>query len=114
MGRTLSASQAKAQLADCLRKAEHGEAVIITRHGKAVAALVAVDRVSRLGRKDVHAGAGRNAMCVGPQPGRALPMLVKRRFVGCEEPRSTWPDFLTPSPGRGDQVLVQAANPATP
>ena len=65
MARTLSAAQAKAQLADCLRKAEHGEAVIITRHGKAVAALVAVDRVSRPGRKDVHAGAGLASLAGG-------------------------------------------------
>lgn len=39
MARKLSAAQAKSQLADCLRKAESGESVIITRHGKAVAAL---------------------------------------------------------------------------
>ncbi len=54
----LSAAQAKSQLADCLRKAEHGEPVIITRHGRAVAALVAVDRVALPGRKDMRAGAG--------------------------------------------------------
>src|SRR5438046_6868886 len=41
MARRLSAAQAKSQLADCLRKAENGESVIITRHGKPVAALVA-------------------------------------------------------------------------
>ena len=41
----LSAAQAKSQLAECLRKAENGEPVIITRHGKAVAALVGMDRV---------------------------------------------------------------------
>jgi prevent-host-death family protein len=46
MTRKLSAVQAKSQLADCLRKAESGEPVIITRHGKPVAAIVAVDRVA--------------------------------------------------------------------
>jgi prevent-host-death family protein len=46
LARKLSAARAKSQLADCLRKAESGEPVIITRHGKAVAALVAVDRVA--------------------------------------------------------------------
>jgi len=46
MTRQLSAAQAKSRLADCLRKAEHGESVIITRNGKPVAALVAVDRVT--------------------------------------------------------------------
>ena len=58
MARTLSASQAKSQFADCLRKAENGEPVIITRHGKAVAALVAIDRVARPDRKDARAGTG--------------------------------------------------------
>src|ERR1700675_1965518 len=44
--RRLSASQAKSRLADCLRKAEHGQSVIITRNGKPVAAIVAVDQVA--------------------------------------------------------------------
>ena len=58
MARKLSAAQAKSQLADCLRKAESGEAVIITRHGKAVAALVAVDRVAVGARGRTRPGAG--------------------------------------------------------
>ena len=45
MAHQLSAAQAKSRLADCLRKAERGESVIITRRGRPVAALVAVDRV---------------------------------------------------------------------
>lgn len=44
--RQLSTAQAKSRLADCLWKAEHGEPVIITRNGKPVAALVAVDRAT--------------------------------------------------------------------
>jgi len=58
MARKLSAAQAKSQLADCLRKAENGEPVIITRHGKAVAALVGMDRVALLGRAPRRGGAG--------------------------------------------------------
>ena len=58
MARKLSAAQAKAQLAACLRKAENGEPVIITRHGKAVAALVGMDRAALLGRRDRRSGAG--------------------------------------------------------
>jgi prevent-host-death family protein len=46
MARKLTAAQAKSRLAECLRRAESGEPVIITRHGKPVAALVAVDRVA--------------------------------------------------------------------
>jgi prevent-host-death family protein len=56
--RKLSAAQAKSQLAACLRKAENGEPVIITRHGKAVAALVGMDGVALLSRRDTRAGAG--------------------------------------------------------
>ena len=41
MARTVTAAQAKSGLAECTRKAESGEAVIITRHGKPVAVLVA-------------------------------------------------------------------------
>jgi prevent-host-death family protein len=58
MARKLSAAQAKSQLADCLRKAENGEPVIITRHGKAVAALVGIDRVALPRAKDTRAGVG--------------------------------------------------------
>lgn len=58
MARKLSAAQAKSHLADCLRKAESGEPVIITRHGKPVAALVAVDQVVLPERKDTRTGTG--------------------------------------------------------
>ena len=50
MARTLSAAQAKAEFADCVRRAEAGEAVVITRHGKAVAALVAATSLKDLDR----------------------------------------------------------------
>ena len=58
MARKLSVAQAKSQLAACLRKAENGEPVIITRHGKAVAALVGMERAELLGRRDRRSGAG--------------------------------------------------------
>ena len=58
MARKISAAQAKSQLAACLRKAENGEPVIITRHGKAVAALIGMDRVALLERVGKRAGAG--------------------------------------------------------
>lgn len=50
MPRTLSAARAKAQFAECVRKAEAGEAVVITRHGRAVAALVPADQIKQLER----------------------------------------------------------------
>lgn len=50
MGRTLSAAQAKAGFAECVRRVEAGEALVITRHGKPVAALVAATSLRELER----------------------------------------------------------------
>ena len=58
MARRVSAAQAKAQLADCLRKAEGGEPVIITRHGKPVAALIGGNRMASITRGGSGRGAG--------------------------------------------------------
>jgi len=65
MARTLSAAQVKLQFAECLRKAENGEPVIITRHGKPVAALVGVDRVALPKRGEARAGGGLAALAGG-------------------------------------------------
>jgi prevent-host-death family protein len=54
----LSAAQAQSRLADCLRKVEHGERVIITRNGKPVAALVAAHRVTLQKPKNALTGTG--------------------------------------------------------
>jgi len=58
MARQLSAAQAKSRLADCLRKAERGEPVVITRNGKPVAVLVSVDRVVLPKAKTARNGVG--------------------------------------------------------
>jgi prevent-host-death family protein len=50
MATTVSAAKAKAEFAECMRKAEAGDPVVITRHGKAVVALVRVDRLQQLER----------------------------------------------------------------
>lgn len=50
MATTVSAATAKAQFAECMRKAEAGDPVVITRHGKAVVALVRADRLEQLER----------------------------------------------------------------
>jgi prevent-host-death family protein len=47
---TVSAAKAKAAFAECMRKAEAGDPVVITRHGKAVVALVRADRLQQLER----------------------------------------------------------------
>ena len=50
MATTVSAAKAKAEFAECIRKAEAGDSVVITRHGKAVVALVRADRLEQLER----------------------------------------------------------------
>jgi prevent-host-death family protein len=77
MARKLSAAQAKSQLADCLRKAEKGEPVIITRHGKAVAALVGVDRVA-LGKQHTRARRGLAGLAGGWKGSEDLVTALKK------------------------------------
>jgi prevent-host-death family protein len=50
MAGTVTAVAAKAQFADCVRRAERGETLMITRHGKTVAALVAARDIEKLDR----------------------------------------------------------------
>ena len=59
MSRTVSAATAKAQFAQCLRSVELGEAVLVTRYGKTVAAIVAPeewDKIERLRAAGPEAG----------------------------------------------------------
>jgi prevent-host-death family protein len=65
MARTVTAAQAKAELAECLRRAESGEQVVISRHGKPVAVLVAVERVASLAGRRGRAGGGLAALAGG-------------------------------------------------
>ena len=48
--RSLSVAQVKATLSEQIRSAEHGDPVVITRHGKAVAALVPTEDLEALRR----------------------------------------------------------------
>ncbi len=50
MATTVSAAKAKAEFAECVRKAEAGDPVVITRHGRPVVALVRADRLQLLER----------------------------------------------------------------
>jgi prevent-host-death family protein len=50
LSKDFSVAEAKAHFADCLRSAERGEPVVITRHGKRVAAVVAAEDLERLER----------------------------------------------------------------
>jgi prevent-host-death family protein len=55
---TVSATRAKAEFAQCVRKAEAGDPVVITRHGKAIVALVRADRLQELERLRAAGPAG--------------------------------------------------------
>lgn len=46
----LSVAEVKATLSEQIREVEHGEAIVITRHGKAVAALVRPEDLETLER----------------------------------------------------------------
>lgn len=59
MSKNLSVVEAKTHLSDCIREVERGGSVLITRHGKAVAALVPADvleHVERLKRAGPRGG----------------------------------------------------------
>jgi len=50
MIKSVSIAKAKATLSDCIRNVEAGSSVLITRHGKPVAALVRANDFNRLER----------------------------------------------------------------
>ncbi len=50
METNISVAEAKAKFSECIRKVEAGNAVLITRHGKPVAALVSPDDLQHLAR----------------------------------------------------------------
>lgn len=80
MSRTLSVAQAKATFAACVRWAEDGEPVIISRHGKPVAALVQVSDVERLKQLRAAGPEGGLASLAGGWKGSdELVRLVKGR-----------------------------------
>lgn len=65
MTRRVTAAQAKSELAECIRKAESGEQVIITRHGKPVAVLIGADRMAHVTRPTAGRGSGLAALAGG-------------------------------------------------
>jgi prevent-host-death family protein len=59
VSKRFTVAEAKSRFAECLRDAEDGRAVVITRHGKEVAALVSVvdfEQVERLRAAGPQAG----------------------------------------------------------
>jgi prevent-host-death family protein len=66
---TVSAAKAKAEFSECIRRAEAGDPVVITRHGKAVVALVRADRLEQLERLRSAGPAAGLAGLAGGWPG---------------------------------------------
>jgi prevent-host-death family protein len=77
--RDFSVAEAKAHFADCLRSAERGEPVVITRHGKAVAAVVAAEDLERLERLRAAGPEGGLASVAGGWEGSEDVAVATRR-----------------------------------
>jgi len=58
LARSVSLAEAKAKLSECVREAERGDSIVITRHGKPVAALVRSEELERLERLRAAGPAG--------------------------------------------------------
>jgi prevent-host-death family protein len=87
---TVSAAKAKAEFSECIRRAEAGDPVVITRHGKAVVALVRADRLEQLERLRSAGPAAGLAGLAGGWPGsEELVRLLagSRRTKGRRVPR---------------------------
>jgi len=66
MSRHLSIVEAKTHLSDCIREVEQGGSVLITRHGKAVAALVPAEILEHVERlKKAGPGGGLASLAGG-------------------------------------------------
>ena len=90
---TVSAAKAKAEFAECMRRAEAGEPVVITRHGRAVVALVRADRLQQLERLGSVGPAAGLAGLVGGWPGSEE---LVRLVVGSRRTKAR----RVPRPGR--------------
>jgi prevent-host-death family protein len=78
---TLPLAETKNRLAECVRSAEQGREVIITRHGKPVAALVSAEDLALLRRlRAAEAGKGLSGLVGGwPGSGELAAAAVRRR-----------------------------------
>jgi prevent-host-death family protein len=79
--RTVSLAQTKSSLAECVRAAERGEEVVITRHGKPVAGLVPATDLALLRRlRAAQEGRGLAGLAGGwPGSAEVARLAVSRR-----------------------------------
>lgn len=79
MARSLSIVEAKTHLSGCIREVEKGKSVLITRHGKAVAALVPADVLEHVDRlKKAGPQGGLASLAGGWKGSEELVSLLKR------------------------------------
>lgn len=84
MGRSMSVAEAKAHFSECVREAEDGASVLVTRRGRPVVAIVSVDDVETLARLRASGPAGGLASVAGrfadaPEFADALDAIVRTR-----------------------------------
>lgn len=65
MGRSVSVAEAKAHFSECVRDAEEGEPVLVTRHGRPVVAIVPVEDLEALRRLRASGPSGGLASVAG-------------------------------------------------
>lgn len=84
MVRSLSIAEAKAHFSECVRDVEAGEPVVVTRHGRPVAAIVPAEDMETLRRLRASGPAGGLASVAGhfddaPELAEALDAIVRNR-----------------------------------
>lgn len=68
MTKQVSIAEAKARFAACVKDAESGEEVVITRHGRAVAAMVSLEELNLLRQRAARDQRGSLLELVGLDP----------------------------------------------
>jgi prevent-host-death family protein len=88
MPRDYSVAEAKARFSWCVRSAEGGEPIVITRHGKPVAAIVPADDLERLERlRAAGPEAGLSSVAGGWTGSDELARALDRRRRTATRPR---------------------------
>ena len=90
MAKRFTVAEAKARFAECLRDAEEGRPVLITRHGRHVAAVVSLDDYEQLARlRSAGPGAGLAGVAGGWKGSEELveAMAQSRRTAGRRTPK---------------------------
>ncbi|NOY28076.1 MAG: type II toxin-antitoxin system Phd/YefM family antitoxin [Oligoflexia bacterium] len=92
MTKHISIAQAKATFSSCVKQAEAGEEVVITRHGRPVAAVVSMVELERLRQQNAGGKRGGLLSLVGLDPDGEFTRALENGVLQRGQPRST-PDF---------------------